>query len=151
MALDKGTGESLFGNMKKTAEQQKEAAPLPDVQLQTESLPVQKDEPPAQQTKQNWEESGTKQPKAKWQTLDKVTVLLTEQQKVGLDSVAKKIMKHRAKFTKRSQDKERITTNTLIRALIDNFLDHEPQLEVLTSEQDVVSWIGKIFQEDLRS
>lgn len=60
--------------------------------------------------------------KPRYQQLDKVTVLMTAEQKKGLDSVAKRIMKNRATATKGNADKERITANTLMRALIDNFL-----------------------------
>lgn len=83
----------------------------------------------------------------KWLSLDKVTVLLTTDQKDGLDRVAKKIMKRRSKQLKVSDNKERITTNTLIRALVNHFLEIEESFEseVLLSEQDVQKWIKNAF------
>jgi hypothetical protein len=84
----------------------------------------------------------------KWQTLDKVTTLLTSDQKEGLDRIAIKLMKYRSKQLKGLDNKERITANTLIRSLIDNFLELEDslQFETLTSEKEVKKWIAKIFK-----
>lgn len=83
----------------------------------------------------------------KWQTFDKVTTLLTSDQKEGLDRIAKKLMKYRSKQLKGLDNKERITANTLIRSLIDNFLELEDSLhfETLTSEKEVKEWIAKVF------
>lgn len=85
--------------------------------------------------------------KPKWQSLDKVTVLLSAEQKEGLDRVAKRIMKFRSDATKGSQDKERITANTLMRVLIDVFLEKENQLpmEVITNEETARKWVEKLF------
>lgn len=86
--------------------------------------------------------------KAKWHSFDKVTALLTTEQKEGLDRVARKIMKFRAIELKGKDDKERITANTLIRALIENFLRTEESLkmEVLSSEDDIHEWVRGIFK-----
>ena len=77
-----------------------------------------------------------------------MTVLLTTEQKAGLDLVAKKIMKYRSKEAKECEVKERITSNTLIRCLVDHFLQMESfiQMEALQSENDVQAWIGKMFK-----
>lgn len=84
----------------------------------------------------------------KWVTLEKVNVLLAPEQKERLDKIVKKLMKFRSKDLKGRDDKERITTNTLIRALIANFLDNADSLnlETLSSEDDVYKWVGKCFK-----
>lgn len=84
----------------------------------------------------------------KYQTFDKVTTLLTTEQKERLDRVAKKIMKRRAMAPKGS-DSERVTANTVIRALIDNFLAVEESFQhgVLYSENDVSEWIKEMFKQ----
>lgn len=85
--------------------------------------------------------------KPKWQSLDKVTVLLSTEQKEGLDKIAKKIMKYRSDATKGSQEKERVTANTLMRVLVDAFLERESQLEmeVIIDEEAARKWIEKLF------
>lgn len=85
---------------------------------------------------------------AKWETLDRVTVLLTEEQKDGLDKLARKLMKFRAKETRGNPDKERITANTFIRVLIDNLLERETglPLEVVSSEEELKLWTSKLFK-----
>lgn len=84
----------------------------------------------------------------KWQSFDKVTALLTSDQKNGLDQIAKKLMKYRSRELKGIEEKERITANTIIRALIENFLKVENfiDLEVLSSEADVLEWVKKAFK-----
>lgn len=84
----------------------------------------------------------------KWQSLDKVTTLLTPEQKEGLDRIARKIMKFRSKQLKGVDTKERITANTVIRALVENLLEREEllQMEVLSDENDVHAWIRKVFK-----
>ncbi len=130
MALDKGAGDSLFGSLKKPAAERVEVTPEKD----TDAIKAVQAEPTA-----------------KWQTLDKVTVLLTTEQKEGLDRVAKKLMKYRSKDLKGNESKERITANTLMRALIENFLDMEEamQLEVLSSEDDVHKWVSNAFKNNV--
>jgi len=84
---------------------------------------------------------------AKWKTLDRITVLLTEDQKTGLDRIARKIMKFRSKAPC-GNDKERITTNTLIRVLIENFLESQVNLpmEFIFSEEELKIWAKKVFK-----
>ena len=76
-----------------------------------------------------------------------MTVLLSTEQKEGLDKIAKKVMKYRSDATKGSQEKERITANTLMRVLIDAFLERENQLpiEVITNEETARKWVEKLF------
>lgn len=145
MALDKNaTKESLFGNIKKPGKQDKKQPDQPvNHEHEKEKLGFT---PEHQKTITSIEDQppGAEQIKPKWQTLDKVTVLLSSEQKQRLDGITRKLMKHRANAT-RGAEKERLTANTLIRALIDIFLELEENfpLEVLISEEDVKAWIQR--------
>ncbi len=132
MALDIGEAKnSLFGNMKSSAKK---------VEPEDELLKFDKPE------EINTPESEQGNPK--WQTLDKVTVLLTTEQKIGLDRIAKNIMKFRSKELKGNDEKERITANTLIRALVENLISIEASIlmEVMSSENDVQKWVKRLFK-----
>lgn len=132
------TKNSLFGGLKKDS-----------ITIQPEQEPKQesfrKEVVPVEE-----KPNDSDQPLPKWQSLDKVTTLLTTEQKEGLDRVAKKIMKYRSRDLKGNDSKERITANTLIRALIENFLTLEDslQLETLSSEEDVHVWVKNIFNRN---
>jgi mannitol/fructose-specific phosphotransferase system IIA component (Ntr-type) len=129
MAIDTGkTKDTLFGNIsKREAREGTAKAPPPVIAL-----------PHASQA--------TTAPK--YQTFDKVTTLLTPEQKEGLDRVAKRIMKHRANELKKQDNRERITANTLIRALVQAFLDNEgaAQIEALADEEAVHTWVRKVLK-----
>ncbi|MFI5344201.1 MAG: hypothetical protein ACHQUC_08275, partial [Chlamydiales bacterium] len=58
-------------------------------------------------------------------------------------------MKFRSKQLKGNEEKERITANTIIRALIENFLEFENslELEVLVSENDVCDWLSRMLNK----
>lgn len=130
MALDKDTGNTLFGNIKKKdSEKQEDFVNSKTIFEETETIKNHLS-------------------KAKWEQFDKVTTLLTSEQKEGLDRIAKKLMKYRSKELKGKDNKERITANMLIRALIENFLHVEEtiQLEVLSSEEEVYKWIFKVLE-----
>ncbi len=136
MAIDaKETKNSLFGGLKKE----------PIKPEQPEELENKQEKKVYQDVKAIDHEPAL----PKWQSLDKVTALLTPEQKEGLDRIAKKIMKHRSRDLKGNDSKERITANTLIRALIENFIYVEESLkmEVLSSEEDVHLWIRKVFKD----
>lgn len=129
-AIDtKETKNSLFGNLRKETEKE-----MPSIKISSEEVRAAK---PVEKI--------LDQTMPKWQSLDKVTALLTTEQKEGLDRIARKLMKHRSKILKRKDDCERITTNTLLRALIEVFLKEENSLEldVLLSESDVCEWVSK--------
>ncbi|CAF23758.1 hypothetical protein [Candidatus Protochlamydia amoebophila] len=135
------TKNSLFSGLKSTSQK-----PLEEVKPESASLNY------IHQPKINNESSELQVQsvigqKPKWQSLDKVTALLTAEQKEGLDQVAKKIMKFRSRDLKGNDSKERITANTLMRALIDIFLEKENHLsmEILVDEDDVRKWITKLF------
>lgn len=134
MALDKdATKDSLFGGLKKTAKH----APA------EETIVVQPS--PAPSASITTQDPATA---PKWQQLDKVTVLLTAEEKEGIDRIARRLMKHRSNALKGKQDKERITANSLIRCLIDVFLEKEEslELEIITSENEVREWVRKVFK-----
>lgn len=136
------TKNSLFGGLKV------EAKPL---EIVTEAKAVPEEKPVLVKIIEADSKTKPEQVKSnnsKWQTLDKVNVLLTTDQKDGLDRVAKKIMKHRSKQLKGRDGKERITANTLIRALIDHFLELEGsfETEVMLSEKDVQEWVRSVFK-----
>jgi putative protein kinase ArgK-like GTPase of G3E family len=157
MALDiEATEVSLFGNIKREAEKLKKDITLSLQQEEKSILEINNlTNVNASQTsseletnrKQILTESESSSHKPKWQNLDKVTVLLSTEQKEGLDRLAKKIMKYRSSITKGNLDKERITANTLIRVLVDVFLERENQLEmeVIADEEAVCKWIEKLF------
>jgi hypothetical protein len=88
--------------------------------------------------------------KPKWQTLEKVSVLLSAEQKEGLDKIAKRIMRSRSEATKGNQDKERITANTLMRVLIDAFLEREKDLpmKIITNEDEARLWVDQLFKQN---
>jgi len=134
MAIDPNeTKNSLFGGLKK-------AEPTPEIEPEKIKQPE-----PIQQTV---EEPKQQEEKAeqKWQSFDKVTALLTTEQKEGLDRVAKKIMKYRSRDLKGHESKERITANTLIRALIDIFLEKEADsdMKILADEEAVKEWVKSL-------
>ena len=149
MAIDTGeTKNSLFGGIKKTA---KQSSTIDAVVLKKEETQENITEIKEQKKQEDavYTLAGeTIQPK--WQTFDKVTALLTSEQKEGLDRIAKKIMKFRSKVLKGESEKERITANMLMRALINNFLQMEEssqtQMEILSSEKDVNEWVKKMFK-----
>jgi hypothetical protein len=119
MALDRAAGDSLFGNIKKK----------PALQSDTTAEIVSSNEHP-------------EKIRAKWQTFDKISVLLTPEQKEGLDRLARKLMKSRPKGAG-----ERITANMLVRSLIENFLALEDslKLEALKSEDEVQDWMKRML------
>lgn len=129
MALDKNKANSLFGGFKQH----------PAVECKT----------PFKEQKSI--ESDIVASSAKWKSLDKVTVLLTQKQKEGLDAIAKKLMKHRSKNADKAENRERITANMLIRGLIDNLLEREEDLilDSLNFEHDVKLWLSKTYRKKI--
>ena len=83
----------------------------------------------------------------KWKTLEKVTVLLTNQQRDAIEDTARQIMRHRSQGDVKSEERERVTANTVVRALIDNFIERSSSLkmESITNEEEVKSWIRQLF------
>lgn len=76
--------------------------------------------------------------------MERVTVVLTPQQKDGLDLLAKQLMRNRPRTTlNESIEKERITANTVMRALVDILLEKGEftNLPILHNEEDVKAWL----------
>ncbi len=134
MAIDKqATGDSLFGNLKKKAQTVESQKPVNTPNTVIEQQEGDKAAPST----------------AKWHILDKVIVPLTVQQKEGLDRIAKQLMRERSKNSlyKERKDRERITANTLMRALADILLEEGIFNEVPTvdSEEETKSWLKQIL------
>ena len=56
----------------------------------------------------------------KWKTLEKVTVLLSSEQKDLMDDVARRLMRFRQKEGSSDNETERITANSVVRGILDN-------------------------------
>lgn len=138
MAIDtKDTKDSLFGNLKKTEKKIQEPVKEPPAIEHTQE--VSEPEVP----KKTKPEHST----AKFHTFDKVTALLTTEQKEGLDRIARRMMKQRGVAQRGA---ERITANTIMRAVIGNFLEVEGNFkhDVMSSEEDVYEWAERIFNRE---
>lgn len=85
----------------------------------------------------------------KWRTLEKVTVLLTNQQRDAVEDLARTIMRHRSSSDIKSEDRERITANTVVRALIDNLIETIPQLKIedIRNEDELKSRLQSVFRK----
>lgn len=85
----------------------------------------------------------------KWKTLEKVTVLLTNQQRDAVEDLARTIMRHRTSNDKSSIDRERITANTVVRVLIDNLIDIIPTLKIrnIDNEAELKIWLQQMLQK----
>ena len=84
----------------------------------------------------------------KWKTLEKVTVLLTNQQRDAIEDLARTIMRFRSKSESKTENCERITANTVVRALIDNFIETAPGLKMqdIYNENDLKKWLQQLFE-----
>jgi len=83
----------------------------------------------------------------KWKTLEKVTVLLTNQQRDAIEDLARAIMRHRPHASASKEDRERITANTVVRALIDNLIETLPSLKMgeIKNEEELKVWLRQLF------
>jgi hypothetical protein len=115
-------------------------------------------EPPTQEVKESTtselEEFGTSaveeeetQELPKWKTLEKVTALITPKQRDALDRVAKGAMRNRYRIPHKGR--ERITANTVLRALLEILADEIPTVEIppLNNEDSVTDWIRLLFRK----
>lgn len=80
---------------------------------------------------------------AKWQQLEKVNVLMTAEQKEFLDKSAKRIMKNRNS----KKNSERITTNTIIRSLIEVLKESGAEINAsnITNEKDLTRELSELL------
>lgn len=83
----------------------------------------------------------------KHKTLERITLLISSEQRDAIDKLSKKIMRHRSKDTELSKSRERITSNSLFRALVTNFLERVDslQMETICDETTLTEWVGKLF------
>ena len=84
----------------------------------------------------------------KWKTFEKVTVLMTTDQRDALEETARKLVRFRSAQAFPPEEKERITANTIARALLDNFMERIDSLAMdsVKNEEDVRAWLKKIFK-----
>ena len=121
------TSNTLFGNIKKSAKKKENSlAVVPEAEFQ-------------QQTK--------KIIRKKSEKVSKFTVFISEEHKDSLESIAKRAMRNRTKQTDPTVRRERITSNTILRALLQNFISREHLLddEVIQHEVDAIKWLENIF------
>ncbi len=127
MAIDREeTKNQLFGGFQKsrTSEVQKEKDPAISIdKSETSKLP-------------------------KWKTLEKVTILLTSEQKDHMDDVARKLMRFRHKGCSPLDDKERITANSVVRVILDNVIERIDALEIqnIRTENELKTWMSGLFK-----
>lgn len=118
------TKRSLFGGLRNSATSKtKKSEPSKDKEIQPASLP-------------------------KWKRLEKVTVLLTNEQRDAIEDIARQVMRFRSKESQPTSDRERITANTVVRALLDGFICKAPALEMesISNEEDLKRWVGRLFK-----
>ena len=138
MALDKqAASNSLFGNIKRKESGVSPSSPKAAV-LANHSPVIEKQE--------NDDLSSFQ---AELDTLDRIVLPVTYQKKEELDRLAKQIMRNRSRhpLNHARKDKERITTTSLLRALVDIFLEKGGYNEVpgLYTEVEVKEWLKKIL------
>ena len=84
----------------------------------------------------------------KWKRLEKVTVLLTNEQRDAIEDLARQVMRFRSKESLPKEDRERITANTVVRALLDGFICKASSLEMeaISNEDELKEWLGSLFK-----
>lgn len=135
-AIDpKETANTLFGGMKKSSSSQ-----VKELKTSNSSVHLKK------RSMEQLKKDNSKVPK--FATLEKVTVLLTSEQKDTLDDIARKLMRFRSNALVGKEERERITANTICRALLDNVIDRIDSLEIeaIQNEAELKTWLEKIFK-----
>jgi hypothetical protein len=132
------TKNTLFGGITKpkTAEVKK---------LKTQEVPESKT---AKHTEPDISNNSKSSKLPKWKTLEKVTVLMTNTQKDAIDDLARKLMRLRSHEVNPKEERERITANTIFRALLDNFLSRIDLLDMkkVYDEDELKEWLGQLFK-----
>jgi len=84
----------------------------------------------------------------KWKTLEKITVLLTSEQRDAMNDLAKTLMRFRSHEDLSKDERERITANSIFRALLDNFISKANSLEIeaIQNEDELRKWINRLFK-----
>jgi hypothetical protein len=120
------TKKSLFGGLKESKTPQVHKSKTPEVaNTRTPPLP-------------------------KWKTLEKITVLLTNQQRDAIEDLARTIMRYRPQESTFKEDRERITANTVVRVLIDILIETVPSLKMqeLRNEDELKSWLRQLLTKN---
>lgn len=135
--IDKdAAADSLFGHIKQAREPEKNKAPHKPPEIKELSN---------EEIKQSPIESSSQ-----WLIHERQTIILTIRQKEELDRLAKQIMRSRPRHTfQKVTQRERITANTLIRALIDIFLEKGefPLPPEINNEEETKSWLKTLLFE----
>ncbi len=87
---------------------------------------------------------------SQWPTHERQTIILTIRQKEELDRLAKQIMRSRLRHTfQKVTERECVTANTLIRALIDILLENRefPIPPEINTEEEARSWLKTLLFE----
>lgn len=76
-------------------------------------------------------------------------VRMTCEQRDGMDSVARKLMRFRPKPDGDGSERERITANCILRTLVDHFMERYPSLEMrsIMTVEDLYEWVGQVFRD----
>ncbi len=84
----------------------------------------------------------------KWKTLEKITVLLTSEQRDAVDDLVRTLMRFRSHEDVSKDERERITANSIFRALLDNFISKAISLEIeaIQNEDELRKWINRLFK-----
>lgn len=157
MAIDiQETQNSLFGNIPKTARIE---ALNPEFEQQADTPVEQEAEQEEAKSKAQAHQSYSAETRPderqesvptgpKYSELDKATVLLYPDQKESLERWARRLMKHRSKAMK-GESKERLTSNSFIRSLIDLALERESKLDLafIHDENDLQAWLSQLFRD----
>ena len=133
MAIDKDeTKKSLFGGLKQQAALE---VPKPVTREVKES-----DSPQVSESRT------TELPK--WKTFEKITALITAQQRDAIEEFAKKIMRSRTSKKTAANKRERITANTVLRALLDIFIykAHDLKIDTIDNEDELKTLFQQLFR-----
>jgi hypothetical protein len=121
-------------NLASSNEIEKIETPLPSVQV-SEKATVSNPAPLAQSVKSD--------------NLERFFVRMTCEQRDVMDSVSKKLMRFRPKPREHEGERERITANCILRALVENFMERYQALEMkaIMTERDLYEWVGQLFRD----
>ena len=140
MALDtENSKNTLFGGMKKSGTSEV---------IKSGSSKHKKSDSPKVEKSETTQVANSVESPPKWKTMEKVTVLMTTEQRDVIEDTARRLMRFRSKGELPKEDKERITANTVLRALLSNFIDRISSLELasIQNEEELQDWLKKMFR-----
>jgi hypothetical protein len=84
----------------------------------------------------------------KWRTFEKVTVLLSSEQKDAIDELSKKFMRYRSQQASTPESRERITANSIFRSLLSIFIEKSKSLDMtaVQNEEELAEWVRQVFK-----